>query len=732
MSGTLPAPELAAERRSALVIATGVYADEQLARLRSPARDAEDLAAVLGDPAVGAFEVTVLADRPAHEVRLGVQDFLAGHRAGDLLVVYLSCHGVLDARNQLYFAATDTRKTYLAATGIESQWLLDRLDECKARRQVLILDCCFSGAFAAGAKGGDDLDLQQHVVGHGRGRVVLTASRARENSFEGHALPGAAIAGSVFTAGLVEGLRTGGADGDRDGLVSVEDAYDYAYTYVQARGAAQTPQRWAYGAEGRIWLARNRHLTAPSSLVTPVVARQAEAADSLGGDREAWWGPEERRRRANAIFDAAIRAAYTIVDRTDGASALAAVAKELARDDPHRAVQLFGEAGNLLKAEPHTATYIKALAGRAVQGNPQSVLLRDEAERLAHSAGSFTMGALADVAEFMAPGDPQRADRLAATITDRRLKAPAVAAIAEHLARLDPDRAEHLASSIREKMYKAMALAWVARAVAEDDAQRADRLLSEAERVACSIRNEDHRLPGVYQVAKVLAQRAPQRAVLIGQGIADGDDRARVLADIAAAAAHSHRDHGNWLLGEGERIAQSIPVERYKASALAEVAKVAAATDPGRAARLLHEAEILASSIPDDAKKVNVLINIARAASVIDLSEASRITHAIADKALRRKLLGHLAAAASGRNPEMTIRLLDEAESLVLDITGESGKARALAELAGAAAGSLPQRAARLLREAEGFAQTITPTGRMIEALVEVAHNWLSEDWPSR
>jgi hypothetical protein len=63
--------------------------------------------------------------------------------------------------------------------------------------------------------------------------------------------------GSVFTAALVHGLRTGAADTDHDGLVSVDDAYAYVFDQVQAAGAAQTPQRWLYGAEGQILLARS-------------------------------------------------------------------------------------------------------------------------------------------------------------------------------------------------------------------------------------------------------------------------------------------------------------------------------------------------------------------------------------------------------------------------------------------------------------------------------------------
>jgi DNA-binding beta-propeller fold protein YncE len=248
----LPGPRLA------LVVATAAYAaDPGLRQLRAPARDAADLARVLADPGIGGFTVTTVIDQPAQQIRLAVEDFLDGRGTGDLLLVYLSCHGLLDARRRLYFAATDTRKDRLGATGVEAAWILDQLEHCRARRQVLILDSCFSGAFAHGAKGEDGLGLGDRFLGPGRGRVVLTASTATEYSFEGDPTDAAAPAGSVFTAALVRGLRTGAADTDHDGHVSVDDAYAYVFDQVQAAGAAQTPQRWLYGAEGRILLARS-------------------------------------------------------------------------------------------------------------------------------------------------------------------------------------------------------------------------------------------------------------------------------------------------------------------------------------------------------------------------------------------------------------------------------------------------------------------------------------------
>ncbi|MBL1065914.1 tetratricopeptide repeat protein [Streptomyces sp. 7-21] len=305
MSGTGRGAELPGPR-SALIIATSEYADGSLARLRSPARDGRELAGVLGDPGIGGFDVTTLSDPTAQELRICLADFLAGRKPAELLLVYLSCHGVLDRRNRLYFAATDTRKDLLAATGVESGWLLEQLDDCRARSQILILDCCFSGAFARGAKGagGDGgLDLGRRLDSPGRGRVVLTASRAHEYSFEGEPLPDAGVPKpSVFTAGLVHGLRTGEADRDGDGLISVEDAYEHAYAHVQAHGSGQTPQRWLFGAEGRIWLARSPRRPVPAAAAGGKGAGEAPQEDA-GSFLKRAIAHVEAQRYAEALAD---------------------------------------------------------------------------------------------------------------------------------------------------------------------------------------------------------------------------------------------------------------------------------------------------------------------------------------------------------------------------------------------------------------------------------------------
>jgi hypothetical protein len=278
--------------------------------LRAPATDAVELAALLADPAIGGFKVTSVVDRSAHEVRIAVEEFLAGRTPEDLVVVYLSCHGVTDARRRLYFAATDTLKSRLASTGVDSVWVNDRMEECRARRQVLILDCCFSGAFARGAKGADALGLE-HLTEPGRGRAVLTASNANEYSFEtptsGQPTPNSPAPSSIFTAAILAGLRDGSADRDGDGFVTVDEAYAYAYQQVRALGAAQTPQRWLSGGEGQLLLARNpagrRVVPAAlpeslrAALDSPLPNVRIGAVDELRG----WLGSEDAARVATAI-----------------------------------------------------------------------------------------------------------------------------------------------------------------------------------------------------------------------------------------------------------------------------------------------------------------------------------------------------------------------------------------------------------------------------------------------
>ncbi|HXB50171.1 MAG TPA: caspase family protein [Streptosporangiaceae bacterium] len=243
-----------AHRRLALLIATSDYSDPALRQLRAPGRDASDLAEVLAAPQIGRFAVQTLINARCGELQETIEEFCADRRLDDQLLIYLSCHGVLDDRGRLYYAATDTRRQRTAATAVAAAWLNERLEDCRARSQIVLLDCCHSGAFASGAKGQPDLALEQRFRPEGRGRVVLTASRGTEYSFEGNQLSGVGVQ-SVFTQAIVDGLRSGDADRDKDGLITVTDIYHHVYERVRAAEPRQTPELWTYGAEGDVLLA---------------------------------------------------------------------------------------------------------------------------------------------------------------------------------------------------------------------------------------------------------------------------------------------------------------------------------------------------------------------------------------------------------------------------------------------------------------------------------------------
>jgi hypothetical protein len=242
--------------RHALLIATSEYSDPELRQLRAPGLDTDGLAEVLGHPWIGAFEVQTLRNVPSGDLQEKIEEFCADRDPADQLLIYLSCHGILDENGRLYYATINTRHQRQAATAVAAQWLNERLDDCRARRQIIILDCCHSGAFARGAKGDSELDLKQRFRPNGRGRVVLTASRSTEYSFERGHFSGEGVR-SVFTNAIVEGLRSGDADRDKDGHITVSDLYQHVFDTVRDAEPRQTPELWVYAGQGDLLIARS-------------------------------------------------------------------------------------------------------------------------------------------------------------------------------------------------------------------------------------------------------------------------------------------------------------------------------------------------------------------------------------------------------------------------------------------------------------------------------------------
>jgi Caspase domain len=242
--------------REALIIATGSYADPELRRLRSPAQDAESLSKVLSDPRIGAFTVQQMIDQPHHVLARRMEQFFSDRSLDDLLLLHLSCHGIKDADGRLYFAATDTEKDLLRASALSAAFLNDLISDCRARAIVLLLDCCYSGAFMPGYKGDRTVHLEDEFKS--RGRAILTASNDIEYAWEGHELVGEGRP-SVFTDAVVQGLETGEADRDQDGFVSINELHEYVYERVlkEKEKHRQTPLLYSVYIRTDLYVALN-------------------------------------------------------------------------------------------------------------------------------------------------------------------------------------------------------------------------------------------------------------------------------------------------------------------------------------------------------------------------------------------------------------------------------------------------------------------------------------------
>ena len=252
------------EKRFALIIANDRYDDESLRELQAPQLDADALAKVLGDPETCNFYVQILVNKRSHRVNQVIEAFFNDRGRDDLLLLYFSGHGLKDEDGKLYFATSDTNRKRLLTTSIPATLINDLMRRTRSRRQVLLLDCCYSGAFAKGmiAKSGSAVgsSIGTNDYFQGKGRVVLTASDAMQYAFEEGELVEEGAVNSLFTSAIVDGIETWKADSDGNDRITVTELYGYVDSYVLERTPHQRPSMWSFDTQGEIIIAEREHV----------------------------------------------------------------------------------------------------------------------------------------------------------------------------------------------------------------------------------------------------------------------------------------------------------------------------------------------------------------------------------------------------------------------------------------------------------------------------------------
>lgn len=227
----------------ALLIGVSEYG-EGLSNLPGTQADIQAMQRVLQDPKVGGFDAVELLSNPTRDqMEYQIETlFRESCSRDDLILLYFSGHGAKEEDGStLYFATCKTelnpKGSIRTSTALSATTLQRYMSQSRSKRQVLILDCCFSGAFARDMKAKqitpETVDIQAQLGGEGR--VVLTSSTETQLSYEEKG-------SSIYTRYLLEGLETGAADRDNDGQISADELHEYAKEKVQEAAPAMKPE----------------------------------------------------------------------------------------------------------------------------------------------------------------------------------------------------------------------------------------------------------------------------------------------------------------------------------------------------------------------------------------------------------------------------------------------------------------------------------------------------------
>ena len=248
-----PVPVPITREAYAVVIGVGRYENVSIPTLKYTVADADAMYSVL--TGAGGFKkdnVLLLTDRTERKptlrnIKYALGTFLArAAQKDDTVIVYFAGHGApeVDPRGlerdglAKYLIPSDADPDDLYSTALPMDELQTIFGRIEAERVVMFLDACYTGGaggrtFAsrktrAGAV--DDLFLDR--LTRSKGRAIVTASRTSEVSVE---LP--ELGHGIFTYYLAEGLK-GAGDLNRDGIVSLQELYEYVEQQVVRKSRA--------------------------------------------------------------------------------------------------------------------------------------------------------------------------------------------------------------------------------------------------------------------------------------------------------------------------------------------------------------------------------------------------------------------------------------------------------------------------------------------------------------
>lgn len=219
-------------RRLAVVISVEQHDDPVLRRFSVPAADVPAFVDVLGEQALGGFDVEFLRDPGVLAASSRIKSLFEGRDQDDCVLLYFRGVMLTGPGGGLYLAAADTVMGRPADTALDVTQTASLMQRSRAGQAVVLLDGRTGGPVDAGHH------FRAARSAEWQSRVVI-ASTAR-------------LEPPTFAGLIADGITSGAADRDRDGWIGISELYDHL------RERDPSARQWVFGSGRQPWLSRIR------------------------------------------------------------------------------------------------------------------------------------------------------------------------------------------------------------------------------------------------------------------------------------------------------------------------------------------------------------------------------------------------------------------------------------------------------------------------------------------
>ncbi|MCB9225031.1 MAG: caspase family protein [Crocinitomicaceae bacterium] len=244
-----------------ITIGTSQYKDNRF-NLQYPVKDGKDLVALFNSDTAGVYSEVKsksLYDKDVTvENVMALSNFLKTSGPDDVVLVFVAGHGVLDENFDYYFGTYDMDFQNPSGKGLAYDKLESILDGIKANKKILIMDTCHSGEIdkedvffvETNDEDKEDEDIEFRSVGpaveensgatpsrlsgllfndlrRGTGSTVISSAGGAEFAMESDEWRN-----GLFTYCLLNGLKNGSADLDKDGSIMLLELQEYVVERV--------------------------------------------------------------------------------------------------------------------------------------------------------------------------------------------------------------------------------------------------------------------------------------------------------------------------------------------------------------------------------------------------------------------------------------------------------------------------------------------------------------------